>query len=129
MYQLWCRQRNNLTRINCNKGRISVSLTNLLLLNGAGNTRVVNQKEFEFFREELSTRLSSNYNVILKERKLPMSLLNDHQKVKPVDHVFVIQYVICVFSSNLCVMFIYTCSKQESTFFILSHFLMPFHQS
>lgn len=46
-----------------------------------GNTRVVNQKELEFFREELSSRLSSNYNVILKERKLPMSLLNDHQKV------------------------------------------------
>ncbi|EYU44894.1 hypothetical protein ABFS82_13G077900 [Erythranthe guttata] len=45
-----------------------------------GNTRVVNQKELEFFREELSTRLSSNYNVLLKERKLPMSLLNDHQK-------------------------------------------------
>ncbi|KAK4711615.1 hypothetical protein R3W88_006128 [Solanum pinnatisectum] len=44
------------------------------------NTRVVNQKELEFFREELQTRLSSNYNVILKERKLPMSLLNDHQK-------------------------------------------------
>ncbi|KAH7692239.1 nuclear GTP-binding protein [Dioscorea alata] len=45
-----------------------------------GNTRVVKQKELEFFREELQNRLSSNYNVILKERKLPMSLLNDHQK-------------------------------------------------
>lgn len=45
-----------------------------------GNTRVVNQKELEFFREELQSRLSSNYNVIMKERKLPMSLLNDHQK-------------------------------------------------
>ncbi|KAI5662611.1 hypothetical protein M9H77_21934 [Catharanthus roseus] len=45
-----------------------------------GNTRVVNQKELEFFREELQNRLSSNYNVILKERKLPLSLLNDHRK-------------------------------------------------
>ncbi|RRT73404.1 hypothetical protein B296_00022101 [Ensete ventricosum] len=36
--------------------------------------------ELEFFREELQNRLSNNYNVILKERKLPMSLLNDHQK-------------------------------------------------
>ncbi|GFZ07512.1 GTP-binding family protein [Actinidia rufa] len=45
-----------------------------------GNTRVVNQKELEFFREELQSRLSSNHNIILKERKLPMSLLNDHQK-------------------------------------------------
>ncbi|KDP46780.1 hypothetical protein JCGZ_06568 [Jatropha curcas] len=45
-----------------------------------GNTRVVNQKQLEFFREELQSRMSSNYNVILKERKLPLSLLNDHQK-------------------------------------------------
>ncbi|XP_042374654.1 nuclear/nucleolar GTPase 2-like [Zingiber officinale] len=45
-----------------------------------GNTRVVNQKELEFFREELQNRLSNNYNVILKGRKLPMSLLQDHQK-------------------------------------------------
>ncbi|KAG8044498.1 hypothetical protein GUJ93_ZPchr0941g14199 [Zizania palustris] len=45
-----------------------------------GNTRVVNQKELEFFREELQSRLSNNYNVILKERKLPLSLLQDHQK-------------------------------------------------
>lgn len=47
----------------------------------AGNTRVVNQKELEFFREELQNRMSSSYNVILKERKLPLSLLNDRQKV------------------------------------------------
>ena len=47
----------------------------------SGNTRVVNQKELEFFREELQSRMSSSYNVILKEKTLPMSLLNDHQKV------------------------------------------------
>lgn len=47
----------------------------------AGNTRVVNQKELEFFREELQNRMSSSYNVILKEKKLPLSLLNDRQKV------------------------------------------------
>lgn len=45
-----------------------------------GNTRVVNQKELEFFREELQNRMSSSYNVILKEKKLPLSLLNDRQK-------------------------------------------------
>ncbi|KAF7822741.1 nuclear/nucleolar GTPase 2 [Senna tora] len=45
-----------------------------------GNTRVVNQKELEFFREELQNRMSSNYNVILKGKNLPLSLLNDHQK-------------------------------------------------
>ncbi|CAI0438974.1 unnamed protein product [Linum tenue] len=45
-----------------------------------GNTRVVDQKELEFFREELQSRMSSNYNVILRGKKLPFSLLNDHQK-------------------------------------------------
>nr|AER26534.1 GTP-binding family protein [Carica papaya] len=45
-----------------------------------GNTRVVNQKELEFFREELQSRMSSSYNVILKEKKLPLSLLTDHRK-------------------------------------------------
>lgn len=61
-----------------------------------GNTRVVNQKELEFFREELQSRLSNNYNVILKERKLPLSLLQDHQKqarahlldTEPFEHAF-----------------------------------------
>ncbi|KAI3928099.1 hypothetical protein MKW98_023700 [Papaver atlanticum] len=45
-----------------------------------GNTRVVDQKALEHFRDELHNKLSSNYNVILKERMLPMSLLQDHQK-------------------------------------------------
>lgn len=45
-----------------------------------GNTRVVGQKELEFFRDELETRISNNYNVILKGKNLPMSLLTDHQK-------------------------------------------------
>ncbi|XP_072993691.1 nuclear/nucleolar GTPase 2 [Typha latifolia] len=61
-----------------------------------GNTRVVNQKELEFFREELESRLSNNYNVILKEKKLPLSLLHDHQKqakahlldTEPFEHAF-----------------------------------------
>ncbi|CAI9088638.1 OLC1v1023028C2 [Oldenlandia corymbosa var. corymbosa] len=48
--------------------------------NWFGNTRVVGQKQLEFFREELQSRLSSNYTVLLKERKLPLSLLNDRQK-------------------------------------------------
>ncbi|GER43025.1 GTP-binding family protein [Striga asiatica] len=44
------------------------------------NTRVVNQKQLEVFREELQNRMSNSYNVILNEKKLPMSLLNDHHK-------------------------------------------------
>ncbi|OMP04665.1 hypothetical protein COLO4_09425 [Corchorus olitorius] len=45
-----------------------------------GNTRVVNQKALEFFREELQNLKSSNYNVIMKGKKLPYSLLKDHAK-------------------------------------------------
>ncbi|CAN1134641.1 Nuclear/nucleolar GTPase 2 [Linum perenne] len=45
-----------------------------------GNTRVVGQKELEFFRDEIQSRMASNYNVILRGKKLPLSLLNDHQK-------------------------------------------------
>ncbi|AES89926.1 putative nucleolar GTP-binding protein [Medicago truncatula] len=45
-----------------------------------GNTRVVNQKELEFFREEMAKHGSSNYNVVINGKNLPMSLLNDYQK-------------------------------------------------
>ncbi|KAH7292204.1 hypothetical protein KP509_29G055900 [Ceratopteris richardii] len=45
-----------------------------------GNTRVINQKELMQFREDMRTRMSDSYTVILKEKKLPLSLLNDHQK-------------------------------------------------
>ncbi|KAJ7517359.1 hypothetical protein O6H91_21G020600 [Diphasiastrum complanatum] len=45
-----------------------------------GNTRVVGQKELETFREEMRTRVSDAYTVILKDKKLPMALLNDRQK-------------------------------------------------
>ena len=66
-----------------NPGTVKVMLIVLFcLLALTGNTRVVNQKELEFFRGELKDRLANNYNVILKEKMLPMSLLQDHQKVK-----------------------------------------------
>lgn len=42
---------------------------------------MVGQKELETFREEMRTRVSDSYTVILKDKKLPLSLLNDHQKV------------------------------------------------
>jgi nuclear GTP-binding protein len=47
----------------------------------AGNTRVVGQKELENFREEMRARVSDAYTVILKDKTLPLALLNDHQKV------------------------------------------------
>ncbi|CAM6086984.1 unnamed protein product [Calypogeia fissa] len=45
-----------------------------------GNTRVIGQKELETFREEMRTRVSDSYTVILKDKKLPLALLNDTHK-------------------------------------------------
>jgi hypothetical protein len=36
------------------------------------NTRVVDQKELEVFREEMEKYKSSNYNVVIKGKNLPM---------------------------------------------------------
>ncbi|TQD74527.1 hypothetical protein C1H46_039930 [Malus baccata] len=44
------------------------------------NNRVSTQQELDIFREEHSRTVSSNYNVILRGKHLPLSLLNDHQK-------------------------------------------------
>ncbi len=45
------------------------------------NTRVVGQKELEHFREAMSTKMNDPYTVLLRQNKLPMSLLADHKKV------------------------------------------------
>jgi nuclear GTP-binding protein len=45
-----------------------------------GNTRVVGQRQLEEFREELGAKKSDPYQVLLRQSKLPMSLLTDHTK-------------------------------------------------
>lgn len=47
-----------------------------------GNTRVVGQNELERFREELGSKVVDPYTVILKSKKLPLSLLNDPKASK-----------------------------------------------
>lgn len=42
-----------------------------------GNTRVIGQKQLESFREEMATKVNDPYTVLLKEKKLPLSLLED----------------------------------------------------
>lgn len=42
-----------------------------------GNTRVVGQKQLEQFREEMSTKVDDAYTVLLREKKLPLSLLQN----------------------------------------------------
>lgn len=42
-----------------------------------GNTRVVGSKELEKFRDEITNRVNDPFMVLLRQNKLPMSLLND----------------------------------------------------
>ncbi|CAO3595952.1 unnamed protein product [Absidia cylindrospora] len=42
-----------------------------------GNTRVIGQKALEDFRESLGAKIHDPYQVLLKQNKLPMSLLQD----------------------------------------------------
>ena len=49
-----------------------------------GNTRVIGQKELSQFRDEIENKVNDPYTVILKGKKLPMSLLTDAAKSKPV---------------------------------------------
>ncbi|CAM9635841.1 unnamed protein product, partial [Chrysoparadoxa australica] len=46
-----------------------------------GNTRVIGQGELDKFREEMTSKSSDPYNVILRRRKLPMGLLQEPAKV------------------------------------------------
>lgn len=45
-----------------------------------GNTRVVGQKELTKFREEMEAAVRDPYAVILRQKKLPMSLLQEPKK-------------------------------------------------
>lgn len=49
-----------------------------------GNTRTVGQAQLERFREEVGAKVDDPYSVLLKERKLPLGLLNDKAKHKRV---------------------------------------------
>ncbi|XP_047086785.1 nuclear/nucleolar GTPase 2-like [Lolium rigidum] len=61
-----------------------------------GNTRVASQQLLDFMREELKGGLSNNYSVLLKPRKLPLSLVNYDRKdcrahildTEPFEHAF-----------------------------------------
>ncbi|CAG8455675.1 2175_t:CDS:2 [Ambispora leptoticha] len=46
-----------------------------------GNTRVIGQKQLEDFRESLGAKVNDPYQVLLRQNKLPMTLLADAAKV------------------------------------------------
>lgn len=45
-----------------------------------GNTRVIGQKQLEQFREEMAGKVNDPYTVLIREKKLPLSLLEDPEK-------------------------------------------------
>ncbi|KAL6144536.1 hypothetical protein ACLB2K_055228 [Fragaria x ananassa] len=47
-----------------------------------GNTRTIHQSELDDFRYAFQNHTSNRYNIILKEKKLPMSLIPNHNKVR-----------------------------------------------
>ena len=47
-----------------------------------GNTRVIGQKQLDEFRNEMSQKVNDAYTVLLREKKLPMQLLEDPEKKK-----------------------------------------------
>ncbi|KAJ3370376.1 GTPase required for pre-60S ribosomal subunit nuclear export and maturation [Allomyces arbusculus] len=49
-----------------------------------GNTRVIGQKQLELFREEMAKRVNDPYQVLLRQNKLPLSLLKDSTKTAQV---------------------------------------------
>ncbi|KAJ1981890.1 GTPase required for pre-60S ribosomal subunit nuclear export and maturation [Dimargaris cristalligena] len=50
-----------------------------------GNTRVIAQEALETFREEMSTKVNDPYQVLLRQSKLPLSLLTESSKIPAVN--------------------------------------------
>lgn len=46
-----------------------------------GNTRVIKQSSLQKFQEEMDTVMKDPYKVVMKQSKLPMSLL--HDRIQP----------------------------------------------
>ncbi|KAI9222093.1 NUC091 domain-containing protein [Blastocladiella britannica] len=49
-----------------------------------GNTRVIGQQQLELFREEMAKREHDPYQILLRQNKLPLSLLKDTTKMSQV---------------------------------------------
>eukprot|EP00775_Hariotina_reticulata_P005449 gene5449-5682_t len=45
-----------------------------------GNTRVIGQKQLDQFREEMTSKINDSYTVLLREKKLPLQLLEDPER-------------------------------------------------
>ena len=61
----------------------------------SGNTRLIGQKELQDFRESLGSKVNDAYQVLLRQNKLPMSLLNDAVKVGWLSLILVMAIKLC----------------------------------
>lgn len=61
------------------------------------NTRVVGQKELESFRTAISVKKDDPYSFLLRQSKLPMSLLTDPEKVRM---IFVYNLIMNLMTKN-----------------------------
>lgn len=62
----------------------------------AGNTRVIKQSSLQKFQEEMETVMKDPYRVVMKQRKLPMSLFYD--RIKPhvgIVHLYRVKAGLC----------------------------------
>jgi len=67
-------------------------------MSAPGNTRVVEQKALQQFREEMSEKVKDPYTVIMRSKKLPMALLSNPYEVC-IDVCVCV--CVCVHHSNL----------------------------
>lgn len=59
----------------------ALTLSCLAFSRASGNTRVISQDALTHFRDSLAAKQADPYSVVLKQNKLPMSLLQDSTKV------------------------------------------------
>jgi len=69
-------------------------------MSAPGNTRVVEQKALQQFREEMSEKVKDPYTVIMRSKKLPMALLSNPYEVC-IDVCVCVCVCVCVHHSNL----------------------------
>ncbi len=53
----------------------------------AGNTRVVGQQQLQKFQENMSKVIADPFQVVMRQTKMPVSLLAEKAKVREIVHV------------------------------------------
>ena len=65
-----------------------------------GNTRTINQKALQTFQDEMKKVKNDPYKVVMRQTKLPVSLLNEVSKVY--FNIMVHSYSVAMLQLNFC---------------------------